>query len=141
MKGSEYNKIRGGQIEYITEEVIEGRFQDRSIPLRKIKDLENTFPTFSDLNRAVQRAIDEYSDYELIVKNISDLQQETYEVIIDVTEEDRYKLVSYDKESLPIVTVVRDDGKEIHCSVIYDRENKTVLIEWNENFNGKIFVK
>ena len=140
MKGSEYNKIRGRQVEFVTEDIIEERFKDNSIPLRKIKDLDKNYPSYSDLNRAVEKAVDKYSGYELIVKNISNLQKELYELVIDVTEEDRYKLVSYAKEHLPIVTVVRDDGKEIHCNVLYDRTNKTILIEWNESFNGKIFI-
>lgn len=140
MKGSEYNKIRGRQIEFITPEVIEERVEDNSIPLRKIKDLERNYPSYSDLERAVQRAVDKYSDYELIVKNISDLQKETYDIVIDVTEEDRYKLVSYAKEHLPIVTVVRDDGKEVVCDVQYDCEGKLITIEWNNAFNGKIFI-
>ncbi len=140
MKGSEYNKIRGRQVEFVTEDIIEERFKDNSIPLRKIKDLDKNYPSYSDLNRAVEKAVDKYSGYELIVKNISNLQKELYELVIDVTEEDRYKLVSYAKEHLPIVTVVRDDGKEIHCTVLYDRTNKTILIEWNESFNGKIFI-
>lgn len=140
MKGNEYNKIRGRQVEFVTEDIIEERFKDNSIPLRKIKDLDKNYPSYSDLNRAVEKAVDKYSGYELIVKNISDLQKELYELVIDVTEEDRYKLVSYAKEHLPIVTVVRDDGKEVVCDVQYDCEGKLITIEWNNAFNGKIFI-
>ena len=140
MKGNEYNKIRGRQVEFVTEDVIEERVEDNSIPLRKIKDLERNYPSYSDLNKAVEKAVDKYSGYELIVKNISDLQKELYELVIDVKEEDRYKLVSYAKEHLPIVTVVRDDGKQIFCSVIYNKDNKTITVEWNDAFTGYIYV-
>ena len=140
MKGNEYNKIRGRQVEFVTEDVIEERVEDNSIPLRKIKDLERNYPSYSDLHKAVEKAVDKYSGYELIVKNISDLQKELYELVIDVKEEDRYKLVSYAKEHLPIVTVVRDDGKQIFCSVIYNKDNKTITVEWNDAFTGYIYV-
>ena len=140
MKGNEYNKIRGRQVEFVTEDVIEERFRDNSIPLSKIKDLERNYPSYSDLHKAVEKAVDKYSGYELIVKNISDLQKELYELVIDVKEEDRYKLVSYAKEHLPIVTVVRDDGKQIFCSVIYNKDNKTITVEWNDAFTGYIYV-
>lgn len=76
----------------------------------------------------------------IIKGQVNNIKNEIIDIVIDVTEEDRYKLVSYAKEHLPIVTVVRDDGKEIHCTVLYDRTNKTILIEWNESFNGKIFI-
>lgn len=140
MKGSEYNKIRGRQVEFVTEDIIEERFKDNSIPLRKIKDLDKNYPSYSDLNRAVEKAVDKYSGYELIVKNISDLQKELYELVIEVSSEEKYKIISYDKEHLPIITVVRDDGKQIFCSVIYNKDNKTITVEWNDAFNGYIYV-
>ncbi len=140
MKGSEYNKIRGRQVEFVTEDIIEERFKDNSIPLRKIKDLDKNYPSYSDLNRAVEKAVDKYSGYELIVKNISNLQKELYELVIEVTSEEKYKIISYDKEHLPIITVVRDDGKQIFCSVIYNKDNKTITVEWNDAFNGYIYV-
>lgn len=102
MKGNEYNKIRGRQVEFVTEDVIEERFGDNSIPLSKIKEL--------------------------------------YELVIEVSTEEKYKIISYDKEHLPIITVVRDDGKQIFCSVIYNKDNKTITVEWNDAFNGYIYV-
>lgn len=76
----------------------------------------------------------------IIKGQVNNIKNEIIDIVIDVTKEDRYKLVSYAKEHLPIVTVVRDDGKEIVCDVQYDCEGKLITIEWNNAFNGKIFI-
>lgn len=76
----------------------------------------------------------------IIKGQVNNIKNEIVDIVIDVTEEDRYKLVSYAKEHLPIVTVVRDDGEQIFCSVIYNKDNKTITVEWNNAFNGKIFI-
>lgn len=78
---------------------------------------------------------------EALKRKVDELKVETYQFSIDVTEEDSYKLISYDKEQKPSLLCIRDDGAVIEVRTIYDKEQKLITVDWNERWKGKIYVR
>lgn len=74
-------------------------------------------------------------------KDVEELKKETYQFAIDVSEEDRYKLIAYDKEQKPSLLCLRDDGAVIEVGAMYDSEEKRITVDWNESWKGKIYVR
>lgn len=149
MKGSEYNKIKQGQIEYLTREVIEKRFEDGSIPLEKVaqlkerlKAIEDKHPTFADVYRIIDDA--DLTGNEALAKAVADLQKKAAEkdeeIVIEVTQKDTHKLISYNKGYLPRVMAVDKNGEKVVVSVFYSATD-LVTIEWNNSFEGCLYVK
>lgn len=74
-------------------------------------------------------------------REIERLKKETYQFAIDVGEEDRYKLIAYDKEQKPSLLCLRDDGAVIEVRTVYDSEEKRITVDWNGRWKGKIYVR
>lgn len=74
------------------------------------------------------------------IDGLQDKFDKEAELVLTVTQGERYKLIAYDKDYLPRVTVITDDGREILCSVSF--VSKTLVnIEWNVDFEGTIYIK
>lgn len=78
---------------------------------------------------------------EALKREVDELKVESYQFAIDVTEEDSYKLISYDKEQKPDLLCIRDDGEVIEVKTVYDSQEKRITVEWNERWKGKIYVR
>ncbi|MDY6381394.1 MAG: hypothetical protein SPK52_02200 [Synergistales bacterium] len=85
--------------------------------------------------------IDNVENYDDLKREIERLKKETYQFAIDVSEEDRYKLIAYDKEQKPSLLCLRDDGAVIEVRTVYDSEEKRITVDWNERWKGKIYVR
>lgn len=72
---------------------------------------------------------------------MSKLDKGSMQEVIEVSrrEDERSKVVSWTKGYIPTVTVVRDDGAQIQVSMRYEKE--TVVLAWNEAFDGKIYLR
>lgn len=85
--------------------------------------------------------IDNVENYDDLKREIERLKRETCQFAIDVSEEDTYKLISYDKEQKPSLLCIRDDGAVIGVRTIYDKEQKLITVDWNERWKGEIYVR
>ena len=118
---------------------------------RKISDNNREYFTAAEVRRLMTETINNLVglsvDPELVEntaelkRDVEDLKRETYQFAIDVGEEDRYKLIAYDKEQKPSLLCLRDDGAVIEVRTVYESEEKRITVDWNERWKGKIYVR
>ena len=118
---------------------------------RKISDNNREYFTAAEVRRLMTETINNLVglsvDPELVEntaelkRDVEELQKETCQFAIDVGEEDRYKLIAYDKEQKPSLLCLREDGAVIEVRTVYDSEEKRITVDWNERWKGKIYVR
>lgn len=118
---------------------------------RKISDNNREYFTAAEVRRLMTETINNLVglsvDPELVEntaelkRDVEELKKEMYQFAIDVGEEDRYKLIAYDKEQKPSLLCLREDGAVIEVRTVYDSEEKRITVDWNERWKGKIYVR
>lgn len=118
---------------------------------RKIADNNREYFTAEEVRRLIAETFNNLVGIDIdpesiesnaaLKREVDALKVETYQFSISVTEEDTYKLISYDKEQKPSLLCIRDDGAVIEVKTVYDSQEKRITVEWNERWKGKIYVR
>ena len=97
----------------------------------QITSLNKNFNTLNILSQGLEKRVTDLENSEGTYRK--------YDIVLPVTEKDEYKMVEHTKRYPPQLLCIREDGKRIEIMAEYSSEN-TLLLTWNERFNGKIYI-